>query len=241
MSAPLVRPRKNSSTPVQPAPAGVREQESIRSWKAPIAFAFFAVLAVLLFWVFGRDAGTNFRLSTDTDIIQLAAVDLPARATGVTVSVLLALITAFSFWRSLQKRPTQIWVVAVFGVLFMIGFLTWTGAGESILVPGLLVGALGLSIPLIFGAMGGIISERVGVVNVAIEGQLLAGAFVSAVLASVTGNAFVGLIGAMVAGMLVSFVLATFSIKYLVDQVIVGVVLNVLVLGLTSFLYSSCQ
>jgi len=242
MSAPLVRPRKKASLPVTPAVPSqviVREKEAIRSWKAPIAFALFAVLAVLLFWVFGRDAGTNFRLSTDTDVIQLAAVDLPARATGITVSVLLLLITAFSFWRSIGKRPTPLWAVAVYGVLFMVGFLTWAGSGESILVPGLLLGALGLSIPLIFGAMGGIISERVGVVNVAIEGQLLAGAFVSAVLASVTGNAYVGLLGAMVAGMLVSFVLATFSIKYLVDQVIVGVVLNVLVLGLTSFLYSS--
>jgi ABC-type uncharacterized transport system permease subunit len=138
-----------------------------------------------------------------------------------------------------QKRPTPIWIVTVFGVLFMVGFLAWAGAGESILVPGLLLGTVGLSIPLIFGAMGGIISERVGVINIAIEGQLLAGAFVSAVVASVTGNAYLGLIAAMVAGMLVSFVLATFSIKYLVDQVIVGVVLNVLVLGLTSFLYSS--
>jgi simple sugar transport system permease protein len=123
-------------------------------------------------------------------------------------------------------------------VLFLVGFLTWAAAGQTIPVPGLLIGTVSLSVPLIFGALGGVISERVGVVNVAIEGQLLAGAFVSAVVASVTGNPFVGLIGAVVAGAIVSFVLAAFSIKYLVDQVIVGVVLNVLVTGLTSFLYS---
>lgn len=217
----------------------VREQEAIRSWKAPIAFAVFSALAIVLFWMLGADGVSNFRLSTDTDVIQLAAVDLPTRATGIVISIALLAITGVSFWLSRQKRPTPMWVVAIYGVLFMVGFLTWAGAGESILVPGLLLGAVGLSIPLIFGAMGGIISERVGVVNVAIEGQLLAGAFVSALVASVTGNAYLGLIAAMGAGMLVSFVLATFSIKYLVDQVIVGVVLNVLVLGLTSFLYSS--
>jgi len=61
----------------------------------------------------------------------------------------------------------------------------------------------------------------------------------AAIVASVTGNAWLGLVGAMVAGALVSFVLAAFAIKYFVDQVIVGVVLNVLVLGLTSFLYST--
>jgi len=242
MSAPVVKSRKKAALPTVPAVPSqviVREKEAIRSWKAPIAFGVFAVLAVVLFWVFGKDASSNFRLSTDTDLIQLDSVDLPTHITGIVISVALIVITAYSAWLSVKKRPTPIWLVAVYGVLFMVGFLTWAGAGESILVPGLLLGALGLSIPLIFGAMGGIISERVGVVNVAIEGQLLAGAFVSALVASVTGSAYIGLIAAMVAGMLVSFVLATFSIKYLVDQVIVGVVLNVLVLGLTSFLYSS--
>jgi ABC-type uncharacterized transport system permease subunit len=105
-------------------------------------------------------------------------------------------------------------------------------------VPGLLLGTVALSAPIIFGALGGVISERVGVVNVAIEGQLLAGAFVAALISSITDSPLLGLLAAMIAGVLVSFVLAAFSIKYLVDQVIVGVVLNVLVAGLTSFLYS---
>ena len=82
-------------------------------------------------------------------------------------------------------------------------------------------------------------SERVGIVNIAIEGQLLAGAFVSAIIASITKNLFFGLVGAVVAGTLVSFVLAALSIKYVVNQVIVGVVLNVLMLGLTTFLYET--
>jgi simple sugar transport system permease protein len=83
-----------------------------------------------------------------------------------------------------------------------------------------------------------VLTERVGVVNVAIEGQLLGGAFLGIVVASLTRNPYLGLIAAPIAGVLVSFVLAAFSIKYFVDQVIVGVVLNVLVLGLTSFFYS---
>src|SRR5690606_29374058 len=93
------------------------------------------------------------------------------------------------------------------------------------------------SVPLVFGGLGGVIGERVGVVNVAIEGQLLLGAFNAAILSSVTNNPFVGLIGALIGGVLVSLVLAVFAIKYLVEQVIIGVVLNVLVLGLTTFLY----
>jgi simple sugar transport system permease protein len=103
----------------------------------------------------------------------------------------------------------------------------------------MLLQTIALSVPLIFGALGGVISERVGVVNIAIEGQLLAGAFVSAMIASITHQPLLGLIGAMVAGVLVSFILAAFSIKYLVDQVIVGVVINVFIVGLTNFLYST--
>ncbi|WP_440708461.1 ABC transporter permease [Herbiconiux sp. YIM B11900] len=210
----------------------------VKSWKAPIAFGIFALVSIILFVVFGRDGDSTFRLSTDVDLVQLPAVVLPTRPTGIVVAVLLVLLAVYSAWLVASSRKVRLWVMAVFAVIFLIGFLTWASAGQTIPIPGLLIGTVSLSVPLIFGALGGVISERVGVVNVAIEGQLLAGAFVSAVVASVTGNPYVGLVGAVIAGTLVSFVLAAFSIKYLVDQVIVGVVLNVLVTGLTSFLYS---
>jgi ABC-type uncharacterized transport system permease subunit len=211
----------------------------VKSWKAPIAFGVFALLAIVLFVIFTRDGTSTFKLSTDSDLIQLPQILAPARATVLVITVLLVLIALYSFFLVSRSKKTPLWLMAVFAVLFLAGFLTWASAGQlPIPVPGLLVGAVGLSVPLVFGALGGVISERVGVVNVAIEGQLLAGAFVSAVVASVTGQPFIGLAAAAVAGMLVSFVLAAFSIKYFVDQVIVGVVLNVLVTGLTSFLFS---
>ncbi|WP_354499950.1 ABC transporter permease [Mycetocola sp. 2940] len=210
----------------------------LRSWKAPIALALFALIGLLLFVVGSPEGTTRFQLSQGSDFIQLPAPELPTFATGVVITVVLLAMAAWAFYRVSTYRKVPIWFIAVFAVLFMTGFLTWAAAGASVPVPGLLIGTVSLSVPLIFGAMGGVISERVGVVNVAIEGQLLAGAFVSALIASVTGNLYLGLLGAAVAGVLVSFVLAAFSIKYFVDQVIVGVVLNVLVVGLTSFLYS---
>ena len=126
-----------------------------------------------------------------------------------------------------------------FGSFGVFAFLVWAGAGGLVPVSSLLVGAVSLSVPLVFGALGGVIGERAGVVNVAIEGQFLLGAFSAALLSSITQNPFVGLIGAMIGGVLVAFVLAAFAIKYLVEQVIVGVVLNVLVTGLTGFLYGA--
>ncbi|MET4703186.1 ABC transporter permease [Frigoribacterium sp. UYMn621] len=212
----------------------------VKSWKAPIALGFFAVLSLVLFGFFGRSGTSTFRLSTDSDFFQIPPIPVDARPTSIVTSVLLLLIAGWAAWLARHARRVPLWVTAVFAVLFLFAFLVWASAGlRSIPVAGLLVGAVGLSVPLIFGALGGVISERVGVVNVAIEGQLLAGAFVSALVASATRLPFLGLLAAMVAGMLVSFVLAAFSIKYFVDQVIVGVVLNVLVTGLTSFLYTT--
>ena len=228
-------------TPDAPAPAApdpALATARTRSLKAPIAFGLFTVVAAVLFVALAREGESTFRLSTSTDFFALPDAVLPSAATGLVLTVLLALLTALATVRAVRAEKVPVWLVSVFGVLFLVGFLTWTSAGATIPVPGLLLGALALSTPLIFGALGGVISERVGVVNVAIEGQLLAGAFVSALVASLTGQAFVGLAAAMLAGVLVSMVLAVFSIRYIVDQVIVGVVLNVLVTGLTSFLYS---
>ncbi|NYF11593.1 simple sugar transport system permease protein [Leifsonia sp. AK011] len=211
-----------------------------RSWKPPIGLGIFAAISIL-FVVFSRPGTTGFSFSTTADAIQLPVVRVDAPLAGSIAALLLVLLTAVSIYLSWSARRTPVWLIAIFAVIFMFGFLTWVAAGSSldVLVTSLLVGAVGLSVPLIFGALGGVISERVGVVNVAIEGQLLAGAFVSALVASATGQPLLGLAAAMVAGVLVSFVLAAFSIKYFVDQVIVGVVLNVLVVGLTSFLFST--
>ncbi|MFM9878072.1 MAG: ABC transporter permease [Rhodoglobus sp.] len=225
-----------SSAPV------VLETAVVRNWKPPIAFGIFTVLAFALIIVFGRTGITTFKLSTDSDLIQLPPIAANVQLVSIVVTVLLLVITLVSLWLIWQARRTPLWLISIFAVLFVVGFLTWAAADALIPVPGLLVGAVGLSIPLIFGALGGVISERVGVVNVAIEGQLLAGAFVSAVVASVIKDPvfgpIAGLFAALIAGVLVAFVLAAFSIKYFVDQVIVGVVLNVLVVGLTSFLFS---
>jgi ABC-type uncharacterized transport system permease subunit len=227
----LTEPERSSTVPGAPTVV-------LRSWKAPIALAVFTLIALALFVLGHRDGTTRFQLSQGSDFIQLPVAELPTFGTGIVITIVLALMTAWAFYRVQKYRKVPIWFIAVFAVLFMTGFLTWAAAGASVPVPGLLIGTVTLSVPLIFGAMGGVISERVGVVNVAIEGQLLAGAFSSAVVASATGNLYLGLLAAAIAGVLVSFVLAAFSIKYFVDQVIVGVVLNVLVIGLTSFFYS---
>jgi simple sugar transport system permease protein len=229
------------STLTQAAPSGAVQlaRAVVKSWKVPIALVAFAVISTLLFWGFGREGVSTFRLSTSSDAIQLPDLVVPTRTTGIVISVILIGMAVWAVILVRRAVKVPLWFISLFAVLFLVAFLAWVSAGDALPVPGLLVGTVALSAPLIFGALSGVICERGGVVNIAIEGQLLAGAFVAALTASITGSAYIGLLGAMIAGMLVSFVLAAFSIKYFVDQIIVGVVLNVLVAGLTSFLYST--
>ncbi|MHC3000196.1 ABC transporter permease [Microbacterium sp. HJ5] len=213
----------------------------VRHWKLAISLGIATILLFLLFLLVPRGGVSTFRLGDRSSAIALPDISVPAAATCWGVLVVLFLLTLWAVWDAWSYRRAGMWLPIVFGVLAIFAFLTWAAASAPAFVPvtSLLAGALSLSVPLIFGALGGVIGERVGVVNVAIEGQFLLGAFSAALLASITGNPFVGLVGAMVGGVLVSFVLAAFSIKYLVDQVIVGVVLNVLVAGLTGFLYGA--
>ncbi len=233
MSLPTV-----STAGLMPSGGDVPETAVIRSWKAPIALGVFAVLFGLLLVLAPRGGETVFRLSTDADAIQLSELVVPVSLTTWVCFVLLVLLAAAAAYFVRSSARTPLWIIFVFVIILVVGFLTWAASGGTIPVVGLLAGTIALAVPLIYGALGGVIGERAGIVNIAIEGQLLAGAFSAAVVASITRQPLLGLLAAMVAGVLVAFVLAAFAIKYLVDQVIVGVVLNVLVIGLTSFLYS---
>ncbi len=209
------------------------------SWKAPIGFTVFAVVAFVFFGLLGAWGDTStFRLSTSADAWQIDPVGVPSGAVGLGLSLLCLAIAVYSVVLVRRGERVPVWLMAVYGVAFVLAFLVWAVADEQISLTSLLQGTLALSVPLVFGAMSGVLCERAGVINIAIEGQLLAGAFLSAVVASLTGSHVAGLVAAVVAGLLVAFVLAVFTIKYVVNQIIVGVVLNVLVLGATNFLYS---
>jgi len=150
---------------------------------------------------------------------------------------LLALVVAVLGYLLFRRGITSKAIGAVASIGILMSFLSWAAAGKFIPFTGLLQGALFLSVPLIFGSMSGVLSERSGVVNIAIEGQLLAGAFASGVVASLTHSTVWGLLAAPLAGSLISLLLAIFAINFGIDQIILGFVLNVLVYGITDFLY----
>ena len=225
-------------TPSAPAP---REEEVAKpaTWKLPITLGALGLLALVVF-ALGADgsARSTFGISTRADLVQIDPVALPTRGTALVLSVLLLVLAAVAVALVVRRRRVPLALPIGYAALWLLAFLVWAIEGKQISFTGLLAGTLLLSTPLVFGALSGVLCERSGVINIAIEGQLLAGAFASAVVASLTDSLYVGLLMAPVAGVLVATVLAVFAIRYVVDQIIVGVVLNVLVIGLTSFFYS---
>lgn len=99
----------------------------------------------------------------------------------------------------------------------------------------LLSTALRMLPPILLAGMGGMLSSRVGLLNMALEGMMLMGAFVAVVASYYSGSAYIGLISAGIFGGLVGFLFALFNIKFKADNIVVGVAVNMLALGLTKY------
>jgi ABC-type uncharacterized transport system permease subunit len=93
-----------------------------------------------------------------------------------------------------------------------------------------------LSTPLILAALGGLFSERSGVINIALEGMMLAGAFTAAAVTYASGSPYVGLLAGIAAGTLIGAIHAVACIRYRADQVVTGTAINILMIGMPAFL-----
>jgi ABC-type uncharacterized transport system permease subunit len=100
----------------------------------------------------------------------------------------------------------------------------------------LVMSTLRLATPLVLAALGGLFSERAGVINIALEGTMLAGAFAAAAVTYATGSPWVGLLGGIGAGALIAATHAIACIRYRADQVVSGTAINILMFGVPGFL-----
>jgi general nucleoside transport system permease protein len=211
---------------------------------APITYALFGLADILLFGIHAHGKAT-FSFTPEFAKVSVPNLVLPAAATcyvcgGITLALAgLRLSSALGMVR--VGRVARRVIIGVVLFLFVIALLAWSDAGQTIPfnVVNLLSGSLDDSIPIMLGALTGVVCSRSGVVNIAIEGQLLLGAFCAAVATSVTGSLWLGLVCGALAGSLVGALLAVFAIAYAVNQIVLGVVLNTLVLGLTGYLFNA--
>lgn len=211
-------------------------------WHRHSMAVLLGLVAVLMLWLATSTHGRAlFALSDQAAAVKLPTFSVPALVVVVTGMVLCAAAGIGLFVSITPPRLRQILNVLA-GLGFVIGFMAWAaasgGQGLPFQVSNQFNGTMAYATPLIFGALCGVMGERSGVVNVAIEGQFLTAAFAAALVGTFTQSLFFGVLAAVIVGMLMGVLLALFSVKYLVDQVVLGVVLNLFASGLTGFLYS---
>ena len=217
----------------------VHHQRAAIDRKQAVA-GIFVMLGLVDIFVFGFLADKGDAVFTFT--LNGAAVSIPnlslppgpvSEGLGA-LSIVLGLLYAGLKLAKLSRRLVATGVT----LAFIVSFLCWCDAGRIPLpFVSLMQTTMLASIPLVLGALSGCLCERSGVINIAIEGQLLLGAFAGAVIASAFGSIWLGLVTGSLAGGLLGALLAVFAIRYLVDQIILGVVLNVFASGLTGYLY----
>jgi ABC-type uncharacterized transport system permease subunit len=222
---------------LDPAVEAVQVRATPEQRRARILTGVYLALSVfvLFAFAFADDASEDatFKLALPQDRFEPIDLTFDPRIMAITVAVILAVLGVVQYVRGFGK-----WGNAVLGgalVLFTLAFLGWAAAGQSFSLVGMLTSMVVLSVPITAGGLTGLMGERVAVINIGIEGQLLTSAFVATVMASIADR-WVGLASAMIAGGLLGAVLAVLVIRYRVDQIIAGVVITIFALGLTSFL-----
>lgn len=180
----------------------------------------------------------SFALSNAFDEVVLPTLVVPALPV-VAISAVLCLLSGGGLVSGRLSRGWRRVAGTTAALALVAGFLSWAAATSTLPFPvsNQLSGTVATATPLILGALAGVLGERAGVVNVAIEGQFLNAAFAAAVVGSMTQSIWAALLAAVLTSVATAALLALFSIKYLVDQVVLGVVINLLASGLTGFIF----
>ncbi|HEY5986160.1 MAG TPA: ABC transporter permease, partial [Streptosporangiaceae bacterium] len=176
------------------APAVRRPVTVNRRMLAAGTFALLGLVDVFVFGLLAANGDATFALSLPGASLQVPDLRIPAAPTAYAAGVLSLAIAVYRATVEPRPRAKRAAIAAVL-FLFVLSLLCWGDAGNPIPLNmiNLLQGTLTASIPLILGALAGCVCERSGVINIAIEGQLLLGAFTAAVVASAVGVLWLGL------------------------------------------------
>lgn len=212
---------------------GVYESKTRRR----ILGAIFLGLALLIWLVFMREVDpemtSTMRLYPGGSTVVVDDWEFNSFNALRILAIACAVLGAYQLVRGF-KNLTGL-AFALIGGMFIFAFLAWAASGGRINLAGMMNTMLKRAVPLTIGAMSGILCERAGVVNIAIEGMMLTAAMMGTIIGSVS-SLWVGLVISILSGGLLGLVHAAMSIKYRTDQIISGTVINIFAVGITSFI-----
>jgi simple sugar transport system permease protein len=198
---------------------------------------FLLLLAIIMAFAFGARVSSGVHatfLLTAPPAVNVSPLTMSVRWVSIVLAVICAAAGVFLVLR--RERRGSYLVFSLGFATFLWAFLTWAARGAQLNFVQMLAATLISTTPLVYGSLSGIMCERSGVINIAIEGQFLAGAFLGAMIGSASGNLWLGVLAGAVAGGLFGWLLAFLTLRYGVDQIIVGVVIVAFCTGLTNFL-----
>ena len=197
------------------------------------------LIAFLIFFAFVRniagDSLTTFVMTPGGITVgKVGNWIIPTRLTLLVLTFIILAIGVFQLVKGFGRATNG--MIGISALLLIFGFLTWQASGKSLNLAGMLSSAVLLSVPITLGAFSGVLCERAGVVNIAIEGMMLMGSMVGALIGSITRNPWLGLLGAIISAVILALLHAVLSIKYKINQIISGTVINIFSAGLTAFI-----
>ena len=199
------------------------------------------VIGLAIFGLFGAalEPGleTKFGLNPGfgSQAIKIPDLVLP---TQPAIYMLAGMAVFFGAWQLARGFRSVGAVIGIVAFCFVAAFLLWAARGKSFNLVGMLSSSLVRATPIALAALCGVISERAGVVNIAIEGIMLMATQTAVVSATISGNLYVGLVVAILTGMLLAAIHAFLAVKFKVDQIVSGVAINIFATGATSFISS---
>jgi simple sugar transport system permease protein len=193
---------------------------------------FYALSGVLLLW---GALGISSDVVSTLRFARLGDVRLSTQLVFALCGVVGVLTGGGRLWAgSASKVPTL--SLSVNAVVAVLVVLVWASMGRRLEVLGLLTQSIRLATPIALGALAGILCERSGVVNIAIEGMMLSAACVGFTAALYAHSTWIGLLAAILCGGLVAALHAGLTVHWRVDQMISGTVMNMLAIGCTGFI-----
>jgi simple sugar transport system permease protein len=202
-----------------------------------ILFILFGV-AIWFLFIRNVEAGvvTKFGMTPGGMGTTIPVMSLPTLGTLYFLAAMCVVLGAAQLIRRGGFKKSTNLILGLVAGMFIFGFLTYGAAGKSLSLAGLLNVSLSKAVPLTLGALSGILSERAGVVNIAIEGMMLSSAMTSCMVASITDSLWLGVLMGVTTGAFYGVVHGVLSIKYKVNQIISGTAINIFSTGITSYI-----